>query len=213
MKLILIRHCNTFKEGDKIIRIGSKEDLPLTEEGIKQAENIGKSLKEKDIIPSAIYSSNLKRTKTTAEKISQIIGFENEISIDNRLDEINYGSWAGLTDDEIITRFGKEDLDNWNNRGIMPQSAGWSPQESVIFYSIKSFCAEVLTRYKRGITIAITSNGILRYFLKLFPDNFNELINEGKLKLRTGNCALLELKSLNTMELKQWNVSANEISI
>lgn len=211
MRLILVRHGNTFNEGDKIIRIGSNQDLSLTEKGIKQAETIGKAIKNKSINLDVIYSSKLQRTKKTAEIISNIIALNKEVVLDHRINEINYGLWSGLTDKEIGQNFGKQSLDAWNNAGIWPSDAAWQPQESLLFYEVRSFCADILTRYKRGKVLAVTSNGILRYFLKLFSGEFDKKVKENKLKVHTGNCVDIVLNSLSNMFLKAWNVSPDDL--
>lgn len=213
MRLILVRHGNTFNEGDKVVRIGSKEDLPLTEKGIEQAERIGNALKEKGITPDIIYTSNLKRTRSTANKIADKLSLpiDNKIKIDDRLKEIDYGKWAGLSDSEIIEKFGKTTLDEWNKKAIWPINANWKPKESILIYSLRGFCADMLTMNKRKTVLAVTSGGILRYFLKLVPEKFNQFLKEDNLKIKTGHCAVMVLTSLTTMEVKSWNIPPEKL--
>lgn len=211
MRLILVRHGNTFNKDDKVVRIGCEADLPLVEKGKQQAKRIGEALKEKNIQPNAIYSSNLKRAYQTAEHIIDGMGRNMEINIDNRIDEINYGKWSGLTDEEIIDKYGKEALDNWNLYAKIPSGAGWIPQETVLLYTLRSFCAEMQRKYKRGTVLTVTSNGILKFFLKLNPSEFEKAIKEGNLKIDTGRCADIELKILSDLKVNKWNIPPEEL--
>ncbi len=99
-KLYLIRHGQT--EWNVTGQHTSYTDLPLTEEGKKQAHYLKKRL-EKVEIKQAI-SSPMKRAKETAK----LAGFENPI-LDPTIVEWNYGEYEGITSKEIK----KEDPD-WN---------------------------------------------------------------------------------------------------
>ena len=37
IRLILVRHGNTFEAGQKCVKVGSKTDMPLTAQGLRQA--------------------------------------------------------------------------------------------------------------------------------------------------------------------------------
>ncbi len=211
MRLILVRHGNTFNKGDKIVRIGCEQDTLLVEEGKKQALNIGKAIKEKGIELNAIYSSNLKRAYQTAEGIIDGLGKNIQINVDNRIDEINYGKWSGLTDNEIIEKYGKEALDDWNLYAKIPSGAGWIPQESVLLYTLRSFCAEMQRKHKRGNVLAVTSNGVLKFFLKLVPSEFDKAVKEKNVKVNTGNCVDVKLKTLSEIKINKWNVPPEEL--
>ncbi len=81
MKLLLVRH----GESEHNARINDNEDSLLTKRGERQAEYLGKSLKKQKIDINYIYSSNLKRSKQTAEIISKIIN----VPIKKSFDELN----------------------------------------------------------------------------------------------------------------------------
>lgn len=83
-------------------------DSPLTARGIKQAEGLAKRIDKLPI--DAIYSSDLKRAKHTAE----ILRGNRDIPIIEReaLREKAFGSWEGLTYYDIAT-VRKVDLENY----------------------------------------------------------------------------------------------------
>ncbi|MCG3220959.1 MAG: histidine phosphatase family protein [Candidatus Heimdallarchaeota archaeon] len=67
MKIYLARHGETEYNRKRLIM--GQLDIPLNEKGVKQAEKLAKSLKDKRI--TAIYSSDLSRAYKTAEIISE----------------------------------------------------------------------------------------------------------------------------------------------
>lgn len=93
MKVIyFVRHgeCEANAEG----RIaGSRNDSPLTEEGLKQADATAESLRGKQI--DLIITSPLKRARVTAERIAHKIGYEDKIIVEPLLAERDFGSATG----------------------------------------------------------------------------------------------------------------------
>jgi broad specificity phosphatase PhoE len=89
LELYLIRHGkSTWNETG---RIQGQTDVPLSEEGIRQAEALAKRLKHWSC--DTVYSSDLKRAMQTAE-----IALPNhEIISDERLREIHLGDFQGRT--------------------------------------------------------------------------------------------------------------------
>jgi len=101
VEIYVVRHGET--DTNHLGRInGSATDLPLNDIGIKQAE----SLRDNIDISSfdAIYTSPLKRSYQTADIINQ---GALEIHTDNRLREINYGSWDGLDIVDTVKKYPK----------------------------------------------------------------------------------------------------------
>jgi len=76
----------------------------LTETGIRQAEDMGENLKDKNI--DVIFCSPLFRTKKTAEIVAQKIGFnEKDIIVDERITETQTGVLNGQSVDEYRKLF------------------------------------------------------------------------------------------------------------
>ena len=94
-KLFLIRHGES--EWNILKKIQGQEDVPLSSNGIVQAEKVAKRLLKEKI--HHIYSSDLKRAYDTAK----VIGSSLNIKVNKleELREINFGSWQGLTSKEV----------------------------------------------------------------------------------------------------------------
>ena len=100
-QIIFLRHGQAKNNTDRILA-GRTPGVPLTDTGLKQAEQTGKLLEDMNI--SAIYSSPIQRAKHTAE----IVGEHNsiDVTIDDRLIELDMGKFTGVPYDEIFTSHG-----------------------------------------------------------------------------------------------------------
>jgi probable phosphoglycerate mutase len=100
-QIIFLRHGQAKNNTERILA-GRTEGIPLTETGVKQAEHTADFLQHMNI--SAIYSSPIQRAKHTAE----IVGKHNslDVTIDDRLIELNMGKFTGMPYDEIFNSHG-----------------------------------------------------------------------------------------------------------
>ncbi len=202
MTLYLLRHGNTFATGETPVIVGRGQDLPLTQEGEAQASRAAAYLQGSDLQPARVYCGNLKRTRRTAEIICDALQLPPPV-IDERLTEIDYGDWSGLAGEEVQTRFGVAEWEAWEREAIMPAERHWSPDAATIEANVASFAADV----KGTPALAVTSNGLLRFFARLDSAAYNRLKIAKKLKVATGR--LCRFDSVPTgYKLKYWNRSA-----
>ena len=101
-KLILIRHGRTLWNSSG--KFQGQSDIELSQEGISQAEKLAENFPVTHI--DRVYSSNLKRAYITGEIIAK--KFNVPIIKDKRLCEVSFGSWEGLTYDEIHEKWPNE---------------------------------------------------------------------------------------------------------
>ena len=184
--------------------MGSQNDLPLVESGIQQAQTLSSALQKQNIAPTAIYCSPLQRT----QQFSKILNTINPI-VEPCLNEIDYGDWSGLNDEEIIAKFGKQALSAWNRQSIWPEDANWQPDETTLRKQIKTFTNNLKNNYADDNIFIISSNGVLRYFLTLIPDEFEKRIEQQNFKMKTGNISKLTLNQ-NALSVDFWNTTLCE---
>ena len=100
-QIIFLRHGQAKNNTDRILA-GRTEGVPLTEVGEQQAQHTAELLEHMNI--SAIYSSPIQRAKHTAE----IVGKHNslDVTIDERLIELDMGKFTGMAYDEIFNDHG-----------------------------------------------------------------------------------------------------------
>lgn len=205
MRLILARHGNTFAPGDKVVWAGSSNDLALVEAGINQAHSAADYLLAEKINPTAIYCSPLQRTRKFAEIVIERLGLNYQPIADQRLNEIDYGEWTGLSDQEIIERFGESELKKWSELSQWPQKGSWGSSETAVLADVKSFVDELQKKYSPNDTImAVSSNGRLRYFLTLINGEFESRKVEKKVKVKTGHLCELTLDN-GSCSLSFWD--------
>jgi broad specificity phosphatase PhoE len=105
--IILVRHGQT--EWNRIERFRGRADVPLNHTGLAQAEMTGRRIAA-EWLPAAIYAGPLSRTLQTAEAIGACSNLP--VRVEERLVDIDYGEWQGLTPDEVRGRW-PEVLSAW----------------------------------------------------------------------------------------------------
>ncbi|MGL6236646.1 MAG: bifunctional RNase H/acid phosphatase [Segniliparus sp.] len=98
-RLILVRHGET--EASRVFRQCGRSDLPLTATGMSQARAVARRIGSRDAV-AQVYSSPLLRTMQTATAVADALGLP--VRTDERLIEMDFGEWEGLTGQEIQAR-------------------------------------------------------------------------------------------------------------
>lgn len=78
MKLYFLRHGAA---AGLVGKITSDSDRPLTDEGISDMKEEGRSMKRLGILPDRIWSSPLVRARQTAEIVAEALGCENRMEL------------------------------------------------------------------------------------------------------------------------------------
>ncbi len=208
LRLILARHGDTFNPGDRVVFVGASNDLPLTEKGRAQAAALGECLARLKLQDCPILCGPLQRTRIFAQIAAAHLTPTPLITVDFRLNELDYGLWAGLTNQEIKDRYGEDELTGWDTQSIWPQNAGWPESEAVVTSEVLSLVQEIRAT---GATsaVVVSSNGRLRYFLKSIPGAFEQYALAGEAKVRTGNICMLEFTK-DKGRVCGWNISPKE---
>ena len=178
-RVYIVRHGNTFDKGDTILRVGGTTDLPLSVSGIEQAETLAMAFK--DIEFKAAYSSDLKRTRQTAEAI---LGGQ-AYALAEFLTEVDYGPDEGRPEAEVVARLGIEALKRWDSEAIVPQ--GWKVDVDGLRTAWQAFLAQC---DPQANTLVVTSNGVARFLLDVVGGD-----KTVPLKLRTGSYGIVDLRA------------------
>jgi broad specificity phosphatase PhoE len=93
--LLLARHGET--DWNRELRIQGSSDIELNDLGRRQAQALARELTDVDL--DAIYASDLSRASATAAAVAATHGLE--VTFDPRLRERSFGSWEGLTRDDL----------------------------------------------------------------------------------------------------------------
>jgi len=112
IKLVLLRHGES--TWNKENRFTGWTDVPLTEKGIKEAEEAAKILKEKGYTFDVVFTNVLKRTVDTLNIVLDELGISNiPIHKSWRLNERHYGALQGLNKARTMTKYGKKQVHLW----------------------------------------------------------------------------------------------------
>ena len=112
IKLVLVRHGQSMWNLEN--RFTGWTDVELSEQGIKEAKEAGKVLKEKGYGFDVAYTSLLKRANDTLGYILEELE-EQDIPVKKswRLNERHYGALQGLNKDETKEKYGEEQVLLW----------------------------------------------------------------------------------------------------
>lgn len=137
MKIYLTRHGET--DWNLAQKIQGSTDTPLNQTGIKQARLLAERLLRDNIHPDIIYTSPLKRASATAQILADALAQSADASPADApsvkviphagLSELNFGSWEGLTWDQVKEQY-QEDYQIWHkDRRYQRPTNGESYQE------------------------------------------------------------------------------------
>ena len=140
-------------------RIQGQLDPPLSTEGRRQAELVGRRLAGRRI--EGFYASDLKRAWETAEAIGAAIGLAPEASPGLR--EIYLGEWEGLRTDELAQRF-PDAWARWNEEpdwDVVPGGEGAEPFVSRVAAALDA----IFERHTHGDVVVVTHGGVIQVAL------------------------------------------------
>ena len=160
--VLLVRHGET--DWNREHRWQGWADVPLNGLGREQAAELAARLR--GVALDAVYSSDLRRARETAELVAAEHGLP--VIPDAGLREIDVGSWSGLTRPGIEERYG----------GGWPADAETSEAHAA---RVRAAAAEILRAHPAGTVLLVTHGGTIR---ALLDDPLD----------RIDNCAVLELR-------------------
>lgn len=158
VQLYLVRHGATaWNEGG---RFQGQSDVPLNDRGIEQAEAAARRLR--GLQAAAIYSSDLRRARQTAEIIAAALRRpQHAVRLCRSLREIDFGSWEGLTWIDIERRWGTL-LDQWCRD---PRSATPPGGEPFVHFEarVRHAISTIASRHPGQTVIVVTHGGVIAF--------------------------------------------------
>jgi broad specificity phosphatase PhoE len=148
--ILLARHGETDWNLER--RVQGHADRPLNETGLAQARALADELEPVPL--DAVYSSDLARARETARIVADRLGLP--VTTLRELREKHFGTWEGLTDEEILRRFPSARQDPWGDAETPEQLSGR------VLAALRRIAAE----HPRGQVLVVAHGGPLRALLR-----------------------------------------------
>jgi probable phosphoglycerate mutase len=158
-ELLLIRHGE-----DEQDKLGGWSDNHLTNNGIKQVEELAVKLKESDIKYDLILSGCLVRAKETAKIINDKLNLE--VIYNQNFNEINNGDLKNLTKEEFMIKY----PDLYYSSLMMDEKypSGESPLD--FYRRVKDEIYSILLLYNHKNIILVTHGGVIGIILSILKN-------------------------------------------
>ena len=215
IKLVIVRH------GQSIWNLENKftgwTDVELSSQGINEAKEAGKVLKDNGFTFDLAFTSVLKRANDTLYYILDELNERNiEIKYSYKLNERHYGALQGLNKDETKEKYGEEQVQLWRRSATTrppaltkddPRYPGNDPKYSniedeylpltenlidTINRVVEYWNSDILPEIKNNKNIIIVAHGnSLRGLMKYLDNLSDEEVM--KLEIKTGSPICYEL--------------------
>ncbi len=202
-QIIFLRHGQAKNNTERILA-GRTEGVPLTDIGIKQAEQTEQLLEQMNI--STIYSSPIQRAKHTAE----IVGKHNslDVTIDDRLIELDMGKFTGMPYDEIFNSHGNVFMKFYN--GELEIAHNGVETFSDVKKRILGIVNHIIEKHPDENVLLVTHMDPIKAMLStvfdLSPTNLYELIiANASLNIFRENDKKFSLSGLNVMDSSRFD--------
>jgi 2,3-bisphosphoglycerate-dependent phosphoglycerate mutase len=155
--LLLVRHGQSTWNHEH--RIQGQLDPPLSDEGRRQAGQLGRRLAGREL--AGFYCSDLKRAFQTAMSIGEVLGVEPTPVPELR--EIYLGEWEGLRTEELAIRF-PEQWASWTEApdwDLVPGGEGATAFEARVDSALES----IFQHHDEGEVLVVTHGGVIQIAL------------------------------------------------
>ncbi|HEY2599322.1 MAG TPA: histidine phosphatase family protein [Candidatus Dormibacteraeota bacterium] len=156
-RLFLVRHGQSTWNYEH--RIQGQLDPPLSQEGRRQAANLGRRLTGRTF--EGLYTSDLRRAAETAQLVGQAVRIDPTPMADLR--EIYLGQWEGLRTEELAARFPRAwaswtEEPNWD---LVAGGEGSAAFEARVGRALD----QLFDRHPQGDVLAVTHGGVIQIAL------------------------------------------------
>jgi 2,3-bisphosphoglycerate-dependent phosphoglycerate mutase len=155
--LVLVRHGQS-EWNLKNLFTGWK-DPDLTEQGVTEAKQAGRKLKEQGLTFDIAFTSVLIRAQHTLDLIlTELSQTEIPIKRDLALNERDYGDLSGLNKDDARKRWGEEQVHIWRRSYDVPPPGGESLKDTLA-RALPYYVQEILPCVLRGERALVAAHG------------------------------------------------------
>jgi broad specificity phosphatase PhoE len=177
-RILLVRHGETDWNLNR--RLQGHADRPLNDTGREQAHALAAELAQEPL--EAVYSSDLKRALDTAQIIAAARGLE--VTALPELRERHFGTWEGLTDEEIHGRFPEA------AEGVLGDGETREEMDRRVLATLERIAQE----HPAGTVLIVSHGGPLRSVLRhCGVDGVDRIDNCHVLRLEAGDGAVREI--------------------
>lgn len=184
-RLLLVRHGESTWNATR--RIQGQLDPPLSDRGLDQARELAERLAGHQL--AGFYSSDLARTRQTADEIAATVGIEP--TLEQGLREIALGAWEGKTRAELMDEF-PELWERWRREptwDVVPGGEGAEPFAERITRTLNS----IHERHPQGDVLCVTHGGVIQVAIL----NVVGRASHGIFPFLIENCSLTVIQSAN----------------
>ena len=201
--VLFLRHGQAKNNVERILA-GRTKGFPLTELGIQQATQIGNFLKSFNI--SQIYCSPIERAEHTARIVADSVGLG--CTVDERLTEIDMGSFSGMHYDEMFKKHGNVFLKFYQGHPIIETNG------IETFTSVKKRVMDMVsycTRKHDGKTILLVTHmdpikSMISAVLQPKPELLHEMIiRNASLTMLKNEQSSFSLVAINSMNPERYS--------
>jgi broad specificity phosphatase PhoE len=153
--LVLVRHGETEWNSDN--RVQGSVDVPLSEEGTRQARALAAFLREKGFAFDRAYTSDLDRSRTTGQVIADALAIPALVA-SPLLRELNCGAWEGRSIPELRERE-TEAYRRWRHESDFAVPGGESMLD--LRARVEAFFSEQAAALESSENVLIVAHGLL----------------------------------------------------
>ncbi len=201
--VIFLRHGQAKNNVERILA-GRTKGFPLTELGIEQAQQIGNFLKSFNV--SKIYCSPIERAEHTAKIVADSVGLG--CTVDERLTEIDMGSFSGMHYDEMFKKHGNVFLKFYQNHPVVEENG------IETFASVKNRVLDMVSHCSQkhdGETILLVTHmdpikSMISTILQPKPESLYEMIiRNASLTILKNEQSSFSMVAINSMNPERYS--------
>jgi 2,3-bisphosphoglycerate-dependent phosphoglycerate mutase len=155
----IVRHGQSQANLERVVQ-GPAVDTPLTEKGIRQAEELAEAMKDKHF--DAIYSSDTVRASQTAGIIAKRLGLQ--VHTSHQIRERSFGKYVGMDVDEFLAKY--RDFDSMTTQEKLEYQIDENEESNLSgLMRLTGFLQETALDHPGETVLVVTHEGLIRSFL------------------------------------------------